>query len=113
MNINEIASTAGPRNRMRATPKIAMGAWARPGIPVLLLLASLAYVAFGGGFEPSSAVEAKTRIAAVAPKPADAGGGSLREEASSSAAEPTDYFPAGYVNRGRDGDGNVMTYEHD
>jgi hypothetical protein len=44
---------------------------------------------------------------------ADAGGGSLREEASSSAAEPTDYFPAGYVNRGRDGDGNVMTYEHD
>ncbi len=36
-----------------------------------------------------------------------------RENRAGSSAEPTDYFPSGYVNRGRDGDGNVMTYEHD
>jgi len=29
------------------------------------------------------------------------------------ASQVMDYFPSGYVNRGRDGDGNVMTYEHD
>ena len=43
----------------------------------------------------------------------DAGGGLRNEKASGSSAEPTDYLPAGYVNRGRDGGGNVVTYEHD
>jgi hypothetical protein len=31
---------------------------------------------------------------------------------SISMVQPADYFPAAYPSRGRDGDGNVMTYEH-
>jgi hypothetical protein len=111
----EIASAAEPRNGMRASRKTAMGAWTGTGILLLLFLASVMYVVFGGAFEPNASPisKAEARITAIAPKPADVGGASLRKDASGSAAEPTDYFPAGYVNQGRDGDGNVMTYEHD
>lgn len=114
MSVKEIAWAARRREGIRATLKAAMEAWAEPaGILILLFLASLVYVASGGTYEVVSALEAKTSIAAPAAKPADAGGAPRNEKASSGPAKPSDYFPAGYVNRGRDGDGNVMTYEHD
>jgi hypothetical protein len=83
------------------------------GILVLLFLASVIYLVFQGGFDAVSSPKAKSPIAAVAAKPAAAGGAQRNERAASGPATPPDYFPAGYVNRGRDGDGNVMTYEHD
>ena len=37
-----------------------------------------------------------------------------RDEAAGTLSRASlDYFPANYVNQARDGDGNVMTYEHD
>ena len=115
MSLKQIASTSGRREGVRATPKAAMEGWAGPSILILLLLASLVYVVFGGTFalEASPVPEPKTSIAGPAAKSADVGGAPRNEKASGSSAGPTDYFPAGYVNRGRDGDGNVMTYEHD
>jgi hypothetical protein len=84
------------------------------GILILLVLVSLAYVAASvGKHEASSALEPKPSIAAVVVKP-PAGGGALRTgNASGASPAPSGYFPSGYVNQGRDGDGNVMTYEHD
>jgi hypothetical protein len=81
------------------------------GVLVLLFLASVIYLVFQGGFDAVSSPRAKSP--AVAAKPADAGGAQRNESASGGPAASPDYFPAGYVNRGRDGDGNVMTYEHD
>jgi hypothetical protein len=43
----------------------------------------------------------------------EAGTPALREGAATPSRASLDYFPANYVNQGRDGDGNVMTYEHD
>ena len=83
------------------------------GILVLLFLASVGCIVFSGAYDVVSAPRAETSMAAVAAKPADTGGDSRNEEAQRGPATPSDYFPAGYVNRGRDGDGNVMTYEHD
>ncbi len=37
----------------------------------------------------------------------------LREGAVMPSRASLDYFPANYVNRGRIGDGNVVTFEHD
>jgi hypothetical protein len=83
------------------------------GILVLLFLASVGYFVLSGAFNMVSSPKAETSKAALAARPADAGGAARNETASSVPATPPDYFPAGYVNRGRDGDGNVMTYEHD
>jgi hypothetical protein len=83
------------------------------GILVLLFLVSVGYVVFGGAYDMMSAPRAETSVATVAAKMADAGGAPRSEKASSAPATPPYYFPADYVNRGRDGDGNVMTYEHD
>lgn len=114
MSMKEFASAARRREGVRATLKAAMEAWAtRPGILVLLLFASSVYVAFGGMLEVVSVPKAEVSIAAVAAKPVDVGGGLRSEKILSGSAKASDYFPAGYVNRGRDGDGNVMTYEHD
>ncbi len=43
----------------------------------------------------------------------EAGTPALREGAATPSRASLDYFPANYVNQGRDGDANVMTYEHD
>lgn len=108
----EDASTATRRDGIRATCKAAMGT-AGSGVFLLLFLASVGYLVFGGAYEVVSAPKAEASITRVAAKPADAGGAPRNEKASSGPATSSDYFPAGYVNRGRDGDGNVMTYEHD
>jgi hypothetical protein len=113
IKMRQIVSTAARRERIRATLKAAMTGGTGLHILVLLLLASVGYVVFGGAYEAMSAPKAETSVAAVAAKPADAGGASRNQKASSGPATPSDYFPAGYVNRGRHGDGNVMTYEHD
>ena len=87
MSTTELASPATRRKGIRATLMTAMTGGAGLGILVLLFLASVGYFVFGG-----------------APR---------NERASSAPVAPSDYFPATYGNRGRDGDGNVMTYEHD
>ena len=92
-----------------------MGGWAGFGIITLLLIASSAYLAFGGphALEPSLLPEPETSRAEVAVMAADTGGAPRTETASDSSAKAPDYLPAGYLNRGPRGDGNVMTYEHD
>lgn len=90
-----------------------MTGWTGSVILVTLFLASAAYVVFGGAYEMASSPEAAISIVAVALEPANGGRASRTQYAFGSSAEPTDYFPAGYVARGREGDGNVTTYEHD
>lgn len=108
IEMNQIAPTARRRDAVHATA----GGATLVVLP-LLLVAGLVFLAFGDTLEASWAIEAETRIAALAATPAHAGVSLPRQDAAGSSAEATDYFPAGYVNRGRDGDGNVMTYEHD
>ena len=112
-SMQQIASTAGRREAMHTTPQTAMTGGAGFAVLLMLFLASTAYVVFGGTYEAASSPEAAISVAAAVLEPADAVGPSRMQNASGRSAEPTDYFPAGYVNRGRDGDGNVMTYEHD
>lgn len=85
------------------------------GVLVLLFLASVAYVTLGGALtlEASPAPNRETSKAEVAVMHSVAGGASAAQGAPAGSATVSEYFPAGYVNRGRDGDGNVMTYEHD
>jgi hypothetical protein len=83
------------------------------GVFVLLFIASLAYVVFGGVYEVASPPKAETSGAAVAAEPADAGGAPRSQKTSSGHATPADCFPAGYVNRGRDAYSNVITYEYE
>jgi hypothetical protein len=114
ISIRRIAFTEKWRNGVHGTLKASMTGGAGLGILILLFLASLAYVAFGGtlAFEASSG-QPETSIAAVAVKPADVGGAPRNEKVSGSSAMPSDYVPAGYVNWGRGGDGNVMKHEHE
>jgi hypothetical protein len=86
----------------------AMKAWRWPGVLASLFLASTGYVVLGGAFEWPSGHESQTRITAVA-----VGDAPLNQSVSVNPETVSDYFPAAYPNRGRDGDGNVMTYEHD
>ena len=113
MSTTELASPAMRREAIRATLKTAMTGGAGRGILVLLFLASVGYFVLSGAYNVVASPKAETSMAAVAAKPADAGGAPRNEKASSVPATSSDYFPAGYVNRGRDGDGNVVTYEHD
>jgi hypothetical protein len=110
-----IASTARRREGLGAVLKAAMEAWAGAGVLALLFLASSAYVAFGGAFalEASPIPETETSISGAAAQPAGVSGARHDEKISVSSVNPADYFPAAYVNHGRSGDGNVMTYEHD
>ena len=86
-----------------------------PGVLALLFLPTLAYAATGEAFalDASLAAEWESPIAEAANITADAGGVPLRENALGAIAASADYFAAGYSNLGRDGDGNVTTYEHD
>jgi hypothetical protein len=74
------ASTATRRVAMRATRKAAMGAWAGCGVFVLLLLASLAYAAFGGTLAPevSPIPGPESLAAAITAELDDDIGGALR-----------------------------------
>ena len=108
----QTASAARRREALRAAPKGATPGGAMLAVLPLLLVAALVFLALGDARETSWAAEAQARGAAVAATPARAGL-SLHGEASGGSAAPADYFPAAYASRGRDGDGNVMTYEHD
>ena len=101
------------QSRVRPLLNPPMWAWAGHGIVILMFLATCAYVAFGRTLKASSALHAEALLSTVAGRAAAAGVASRNEEVLGSSPEPTDYFPAGYVNQGRDGDGNVNTYEHD
>jgi hypothetical protein len=119
MSTKDIASTARQREGMRPTLKAAMKAWAESGIFVLLFvllfLASMAYAVFGGqpALEASPAPGMEISMAEPLIITADAGEAARAKIPSGSFTAPANYFPSGYVNAGRDGDGNVMTYEHD
>lgn len=63
------------------------------------------------GLQWVKAQAARTSTAAVAAKPP--GGGLPKTKAPGSSTDSADYFPAGFPDRGRTGDGNVMNYEHD
>ena len=80
MSMKEIVATAGRREGIRAPLKAAMQAWVGFGVFVLLFLASLGYVAFGGtlAVEASPIPEPETSIAAVAAESA-AVSGALRK----------------------------------
>ena len=80
-SMEEIASTAGRREGIHATLKATMAAWAGSVALVLLFVASLAYVAFGGtlALEASPLADPETATAVVAAKMADVGG-ALRKE---------------------------------
>lgn len=68
------------RARMRATLKAAMEAWTTPGFLVLLFVAGLAYIAFGGTFDAPSPFEPETSIAVVAAVKAENSGNAARGE---------------------------------
>ena len=101
------------RERIRAMSKVAMTGRAGLGILVVLFLACLTFVVFGCSRDEPLALGPQTSVPAVETKAVIAGGASRTTKGSGNSAEPTGYFPSGYVNRGADGDGNVMTYEHE
>jgi hypothetical protein len=103
------------RDGLRVTSNVAAKGMTGFGILVLLFLASLAYVAFGGKFalEASPLPGAATSMAEVPVTTADASGALGKEKVSFRSAQPAGYFPADYPGRGRDGAGNIMSYEHD
>jgi hypothetical protein len=109
--LNEIVAAAARYDGTRVAPMSTGAAGKVIWVPMALLLASLVYVLFGGAFaiEASPLSEAQASIASATLEPANVG----RAATSISMVQPADYFPAAYPNRGRDGDGNVMTYEHD
>lgn len=108
MEMQQLAASARRRSALHPTAAGAMLV-----VLPLLVVTGLGFLAFGDTREASWAVAAETGIAAPAATPADTGIGLPGQDAAGSSAGPTDYFPAGYVNRGADGDGNVMTYEYD
>jgi hypothetical protein len=104
------------RAGLRMTPDVAAKGAAGFGIIlVLLFLASLAYVAFGGKFalETSPLPDAADSTAEVSVTTAAASGALGKEKAPNLSAQASGYFPAAYPNRGRDGAGNILSYEHD
>jgi hypothetical protein len=109
----QVASTARWPGEASATPNAAMTGSVALALLVLLFLVSTAFVVFGGAYESASTPEAAISMAADALQPGSAGGAARGDKLPRSSAEPDGYFPAAYANRGRDGDGNVMTYEHD
>jgi hypothetical protein len=113
MRMKEMAAAVRQREALHATLKAAMAGGVVLVTLVLLFLASVVYVVFDGTYEVAAAPEAEISIAALAAELAYAGGARRIEKASGSYAKPINYSPASYVNRGRDGDYIVVTYEHD
>jgi len=112
---NEIALTVARNEEAGATAQATMADWAGFALLMVLFLASTLYVVFGGAFalEASPLPGAQIPAAVVAPDSAHASRAARIGIASIHPAQPADYFPAAYPNRGRDGEGNVVTYEHD
>jgi len=71
MNAKEIESTATRCRRTRLTLKAVMEVLARPGVFVLLFIASLTYIGYGATYEGLSPFEPETSIAALALRPED------------------------------------------
>ncbi len=72
---------------------------------LFVLVAPMDVVPTGSPVSSAAATEGTRRTEAGTP--------ARREGAATPSRASLDYFPANYVNQGRDGDGNVMTYEHD
>jgi hypothetical protein len=113
MSRKQNASKAALHQEMHAPKDAVLAEKAGLVALILLFLASMGFVVFGGAFEVAAAPDAQTRVVTIAGKPAGAGTPARSENAPGSAAPPAGYFPADYPNRGRGGDGNVKTYEHD
>jgi len=109
-----VASTAA-RREADGTLKAAMNGGAGLVALVLLFLASAAYVVFGGAFatETASAPEAPGPVATAAVTPEVAQRAPRREQAASDSSGSVPPASLVFLDRGDDGDGNVMTYEHD
>lgn len=78
-----------------------------------LALAGIAYVLVAPMDVPPTGSPVSSAAATESTRRTEAGTPALREDAATLSRASLDYFPANYVNQGRDGDGNVMTYEHD
>ncbi|MGP1676429.1 MAG: hypothetical protein ACTS6J_04645 [Burkholderiales bacterium] len=115
VNVRQVISAAKRQREayLDSTLKTSTAAWAGPAGLALLFLAGLAYAAVDSASQTESVVVAKISTAATVASSADYGGAARKEQASGGFAQPADSYPAGYVSRGHDGDGNVMTYEHD
>lgn len=113
ISTKKIVSTEAPHTDAGRTPKAAMAGGARFVVYILMFLASLAYAALGGRFAETAALEPEIVIAAPAAKPADVRTLAYVKTIPGSSSGPDGYFPAAYPNRGRAGDGNVVTYKHD
>jgi hypothetical protein len=85
----EDASAATRRDRPRATREAALKTWAGTGVLVVLFVASVAYVAFGGTLasEPTPIPEAAVAAAAVTAGLADVGGALGKESVSATTQE--------------------------
>ncbi len=112
-SIKHIAPAERRSEGTDGTLKAAMKAWTGAVILLLLFVASLEYVVFGGAYAVESAPEVITSNSALAEKPADVGSPAPSENQSDRSAQPAGYFPSAYPDRGREGEGNVATYEHD
>jgi Mn2+/Fe2+ NRAMP family transporter len=90
-SMKENATPATRRDRPRATRKAAIETWAASGVFILLFVASVAYVAFGGTLatEPSPPPEAAAAAAAVTAGLGDAGGALRNESVSITVEEGT------------------------
>jgi hypothetical protein len=110
----QTAPAARRRARMRAMSNAAMTGWAGLAALVVVFFAAAGYFVFGTRYEKTSTAEIKSSVFAFVVAPALAGNAQPdANEMSSGDSTGPDYFPSAYPNRGRDGDGNVMTYEHD
>ena len=76
-------------------------------------LAGIAFILFASTEVAPTGSPVSLAAATEGARWTEAGTPALRKGAATLSDASLDYFPANYVNQGRDGDGNVMTYEHD
>ena len=115
MRMKEVASLLRRCERMHSTPRAAMEASIRPGIVLLLFLASLVYIAFGGTVDVASPFETETSIAAVSGRPEDVGRASQPESLASIFSLPTEtiFLPTDRYKQRRDGNREALAYDGD
>jgi hypothetical protein len=111
--LERIASRARRRGQVPKALRTAMTGAAGLVSMVLLFLVIAAFFVFGSRHESASTPELRTSLATAWATPAGANDAPLRTQVSSGNAADSEYFSSAYPNRGRDGEGNVMTYEHD
>jgi hypothetical protein len=78
-----------------------------------LAVAGVAYFMFASTDVAPTGSPVSSAAATEGTRGPAAGTSAPREGAATPSRANLDYFPANYVNQGRDSDGNVMTYEHD